>query len=131
MPSMSVRESRVCDPCVRRLPPVHIVLDPPTSNTPVLTAGTVPARSWKLRPVGNDSINSSETTSRRPLVCTSTTGLSPVTVMLSSREPIRISTLIGAVKLASSSMLSRTTVLKPGNLNDTVYTPGRKSTIRY
>ena len=43
MPSMSVRESPFSEPCTRRLPPVHIALEPPTSNTPVVTDGTVPA----------------------------------------------------------------------------------------
>ena len=61
-PSISVRESVVVEPCTRRLPPVHIALDPPTSNTPVVTDGTVPAINWKLRPVGSTSGRSPPTT---------------------------------------------------------------------
>ena len=44
MPSMRVRESTFSEPCTVRLPPCHIEVDPPTSNCPVETAGTVEAR---------------------------------------------------------------------------------------
>jgi hypothetical protein len=120
MPSISVLESPLSEPCTSRLPPVHIALEPPTSMTPELTAGTVLAISWKLRPVGIDSSICCDTTSRLVLVCTSTIGVSPLTVMLSATPPTRMSTLIGAVKLASSRMPSRTTVLKPGRVKVTV-----------
>ena len=49
------------------------------------------------------------------MFCVSTTGLSPVTVMVSSSEPTFISTLIGAVKLLVSSTPSRFTVPKPAS----------------
>ncbi len=131
MPSMSVRESPESEPCTSRLPPVHIALEPPTSNTPVVTEGTVPAMSWKLRPVGSESSSCWLTTSRRWLVCTSTTGDSPVTVTLSATAPTFISTLIGAVKFDSSRTSARRTVVKPVNVKVTVYVPGRRSTRRY
>src|SRR5215831_5358162 len=131
MPSMSVRESFEIEPWTRRLPPVHIALEPPTSKTPVVTDGTVPAISWKLRPVGSDSSNSWLTTSRRWLVWTSTTGEAPVTVTFSATWPIFISTLIGAVKFVSSTMSVRRTVANPVSVNVTVYVPGRRSTSRY
>jgi hypothetical protein len=73
-----------------------------------------------LRPVGTASSSSRDITSRRELVCTSTTGVSPVTVMLSATEPIRISTLIGAVKFVSKMMPARTMAENPANVNVTV-----------
>jgi hypothetical protein len=119
MPSMSVRESLLIEPCTSRLPPTHIAADPPTSKEPVLTDGTVLAISTKLRPVGIVSRSSWLTTSRRVLVWTSTIGLAPVTVTFSETAPTRISALIGAVKFASSRIPSRTIVLKPVNVKVT------------
>ena len=63
--------------------------------------------------------------------CVSTTGLWPLTVIVSSSEPTFISTLMGAVKLLVSSMPSRLTVPNPASVNVTAYTPGRRSTILY
>ena len=51
--------------------------------------------------------------------CTSTIGLSPVTVMVSSIEPTRISALIAEVKFTDTSTASRLTVAKPGSEKDT------------
>ena len=70
------------------------------------------------------------TTSRRAF-CTSTTGDSPVTVIVSSRPPTRISTGMVSVCEPVSSMPSRLTVLKPGSVNVSAYVPGRRSTMRY
>jgi hypothetical protein len=72
----------------------------------------------------------SSTVWRRTL-CTSTIGDWPLTVMVSVSAPTRMSTLIVAVKDPSSAMSSRLTVLKPANENVTVYSPARRSTIRY
>ena len=47
----------------------------------------------------------------------STIGLSPVTVMVSSTAPTRISASMFEVKLGDTSMPSRFTVLNPGNVN--------------
>jgi hypothetical protein len=44
---------------------------------------------------------------------------------------MRMSALTGAVNDAVSSTPSRFTVLNPGKVNVTVYTPGRRSTILY
>src|SRR4029434_2376300 len=63
--------------------------------------------------------------------CTSTTGLSPDTVIVSSTEPSFISASTVAENEPVSSMPSRLTVLKPGSENVTEYVPGRRSTIRY
>src|SRR5262245_11871506 len=62
---------------------------------------------------------------------TSTIGLAPETVIVSSSDPTFISALTVAVKLAGSSSPSRLYVLKPGSVNVTVYTPGRRSTMLY
>ena len=61
----------------------------------------------------------------------STTGVAPDTVTVSSTAPTRSSPLIVAVKFEMSSIFSRTTVPNPGNVNVSLYTPGRKSTMRY
>jgi hypothetical protein len=55
------------------------------------------------------------TTSRRAL-CTSTTGVSPVTVIVSSRPPTRISIGMVSVCEPDSSTSARRTVTKPGSV---------------
>jgi hypothetical protein len=49
--------------------------------------------------------------------CTSTTGVSPVTVMVSARAPTRISALMLVTPPPVSSTPSRTTLVKPGSVN--------------
>jgi hypothetical protein len=56
----------------------------------------------------------------RSALCRSTTGDSPVTVMVSSSEPTRMSALTLAVAEPESSTPSRETVLNPDNTNRTV-----------
>src|SRR4051812_9865555 len=70
-------------------------------------------------------------TSSRLAFWTSTTGVSPVTVMVSSSPPTFMSTGIVRVWVPESTMFSRLTVLKPGSVNDSEYTPGRRSMMRY
>ena len=65
------------------------------------------------------------------VLCTSTTGDSPVTVIVSSSLPTLRSPFTVATKLPDSSMPSRLTVLKPGTDIVTEYVPGRRSTMRY
>ena len=69
-------------------------------------------------------------TCRRTL-WTSTTGDSPVTVMVSCNAPTRIS--IGTVTVIDpvNSIPSRLNVLNPVNDAVSAYVPGRRSTIRY
>ena len=62
-------------------------------------------------------MTSSDITSCRVALCTSTTGDSPVTVIVSSSPPTRMSTGIVSVWLPVSSMPSRFTVLNPGSVN--------------
>ena len=54
------------------------------------------------------------------MLCTSTIGLSPVTVRVSSSEPTRISTSMVAVSDPVSSIASRFTMLKPASVKVTV-----------
>ena len=61
---------------------------------------------------------------------TSTTGVSPETVIVSSNVPTFSSAFTVAVNAVVSSRPSRLNVLKPGRVKVTVYSPGRKSTIR-
>src|SRR5688572_25117807 len=65
------------------------------------------------------------------MLCTSTMGDSPVTVMVSVSSPTRRSMLMVAVKDPSRATPSRLTVEKPDSENVTVYDPARRSTIRY
>ena len=93
---------------------------PPTSGrarrAPDISAPSV----GTLRPVGTASSTARLSTTCCTALWTSTVGVPPVTVMLSSSEPTRMSALICAVKLAGSSRPSRTTVLKPGSEKVTV-----------
>ena len=65
------------------------------------------------------------------MLCTSTIGDSPVTVIVSSSEPTRSSALTVDTNVPVSSMPSRLTVLNPVSVNVTEYVPGRKSMMRY
>jgi len=67
----------------------------------------------------------------RLMLCTSTIGDSPVTVIVSVSSPTRRSTLIVAVKDPSRATPSRFTVENPDSEYVTVYDPARRSTIRY
>ena len=63
--------------------------------------------------------------------CTSTTGVLPDTVIVSSTPPTFSSLFTVAVKFVVSSMPARLTELNPGSVKVTVYVPGRRSTMRY
>ena len=94
---------------------------PPTSDRPTCTTpGSVKPTCHTWPPVGIVSSSSRLTTCDRPAFCTSTSGASPVTVMLSSMEPTFISPFTVAVALAVSVMPSRRNVLKPCSVNVTV-----------
>src|SRR5262245_53564352 len=62
---------------------------------------------------------------------TSTVGVAPVTVTLSSTEPTCKSALTVAVKAVGSSIPRRTTDVNPARLKVTSYTPGRRSMMVY
>ena len=74
---------------------------------------------------------SASSTCWRAVFWTSTTGDSPVTVIVSSTAPTRISALTDAVNVPVSSTPSRRTVLNPGSVMVTVYVPGRRFSTRY
>src|SRR4029453_6860675 len=61
----------------------------------------------------------------------STIGLSPVTVIVSSRAPTRKSASTVATNVPVNSIPSRRTTENPLNVNVTIYVPGRRSTMRY
>src|SRR5215475_15046706 len=84
-----------------------------------------------FRPVGMLSITSRVMTVRAVMFCTSTSGDSAATVIVSSIAPTFISALIVAVKSDVSSTPSRFTVLKPGRANETEYVPVRRLVIEY
>src|SRR5438477_8611055 len=84
-----------------------------------------------FREVGMDARMSLLTVCCVLALCTSTIGVSPVTVIVSSRVPTLRSALTVATKVPESSMPSRLTVLKPGRENVTEYVPGRSASTRY
>jgi hypothetical protein len=75
--------------------------------------------------VGSASSRSLDIRLCRRTFCTSTTGLAPLTVIVSATAPTRSSASTFAVKPAVNVMPSRTTWPKPARLNVTEYTPGR------
>ena len=77
-----------------------------------------------LRPEGIASSTSWSITFWTLGFCTSTSGASPVTVIVSSSAATRRSALIVAVKNPVSSIPSRLIVLKPGSVNVTLYVAG-------
>ena len=93
--------------------------------------GTKLPTDMMLRVDGSESMMSRVSTCVLAACCTSTSGVCPETVIVSSRAPTFMSALIVAVKLAGNSTLSRTTVWKPVRVKVTLYVPWRRSTIVY
>ena len=92
----------------------------PSTNGVTCVPGISSARAGVLRiGVGIASRMSRLATNDAVLLTTSTIGGVPVTVNCSSIAPICRSALTCAVKLPSSRMSTRRTVLKPLNVNDT------------
>ena len=95
---------------------------PPTSwalPDPIVIPGVSAAKASSVLLVGTVSSASRVICFRVVVFCTSTTGLCPETVTVSSSAPMRISALTVAVKLAASSTPSRLNVLKEGSENVT------------
>ena len=69
------------------------------------------------RAAGSAWMTSVLMTTSRFALCTSTTGVSPVTVIVSATPPTFISTGIVMTCVPESSMSSRLTVVKPGSVN--------------
>ena len=96
-----------------------------------MTPGMSSSRPFQLRAAGTLATSSPLSTACRVAFCTSTTGVSPATVIVSSRPPTLMSLLTVTVPDPLSSMPVRTTVLNPGSVKVSVYVPGRRSTMRY
>src|SRR5262245_40850918 len=96
-----------------------------------VTPGISSSRPFQLRAAGTLATSSPLNTACRVAFCTSTTGVSPATVIVSSSPPTDISVLTVTVPDPLSSMPVRATVLNPGSVNVSVYVPGRRSTMRY
>ena len=93
---------------------------PPTSARPVNPGVSVTRLFTCFVLIGSASSSSRVTTCWRRTFCTSTTGVAPVTVIVSSMPPTASTPSTLAVKPVVSSMPSRMTVLKPGRLKVTV-----------
>ena len=91
-------------------------VDRPTSGRFSLMPTINCAVDCMLRPVGMASSTSVSSTSTRRVDCTSTTGASPETVIVSSRAPTDSSASTVTVKPAGSSWFSTMTVEKPGSV---------------
>ena len=74
--------------------------------------------------VGSDCTNSLSSVRVRLALVMSTTGLSPVTVIVSWSPPIRMSALMLAMKSLGISTSSRLKTAKPGSVNETMYRAG-------
>jgi len=77
----------------------------------IAVPGIMMPTAWMLRPVGSASSTSRVITVRCVMPCTSTTGDSADTVIVSSTAPTFISTVMVAVKSDVSSPFSRRTTL--------------------
>jgi hypothetical protein len=75
---------------------------------------------WIVRPVGIASSASRLSTCALVVLWTSTVGVAPVTVSVSSSAPTFIAPLIVIVKSAGSSMFSRFTIENPASVKVSV-----------
>ena len=78
------------------------------------------AAAWMFRAAGSASMTSRVMTVCLVTLCTSTSGVAPETVIVSSSAPTFRSALTVAVNVPVSSIPSRFTALKPGSVNVTV-----------
>ena len=86
----------------------------------MVTAGMSPARNTGVRLTGRLSTNSASSTPWRPTLCRSTTGVSPVTVMVSSSALTCNVVFTVATNVPLNSTPSCLTVLNPGRTKVTV-----------
>ncbi len=122
-PSSSRRASEFARPPDRSAPcalNVHELQGPVlTSCWPPNRPGTSTSTALYEPAVGIALSTSFDNTVWRDAFCTSTTGVSPVTVMVSATAPTRMSTLTFVVTKLVSSTPSRFDVLKPDSVNET------------
>ena len=110
---------KTSDGCCRpEVPPTSRPLFP-TSPEPVTPGVMTPAPSI-LCAAGSASSTSRVNTLCLVRLCTSTRGVAPATVIVSSSDPTFSSTLTLAVKSPINSMPSRFTVVKPGSVKVTL-----------
>ena len=95
--------------CTLALPPPETIIDGIRTMTLVYPCA-----------VGIDSMRFSSSVRRRRALWTSTIGLSPVTVTVSSSVPTRMSAFTVETKSAGNSSCSRLNVLKPARVKVTV-----------
>ena len=107
-------------------------LMPPTFWAVVLNwiPGTSAARCSNERLAGIDASTSLLITRCVCALCTSTTGASPVTVIVSATAPTCRSSLTVATNAPASSIPSRLTVRNPVRVKVITYLPGGRLTIR-
>ena len=101
-------------------PPTCELYRPPTSARPVNPGVRVTRLLTCFVLIGSVESVSSVTAVCRRTFCTSTTGVAPVTVIVSSMPPTDSAESMFAVTPVDSSIASRMTVVKPGRENVTV-----------
>ena len=117
----SVKVSPAVPPTSWEVSELALVLSVPVPLVaPRIMPGCSAARLMPRRPVGMLSMTSLVTTFCTEALCTSTSGVSPVTVIVSASVPTFISALMVAVDEPVTSMPSRLTVLNPVSVNVTV-----------
>ena len=131
-PSNIRTESPELLPCELMTSMCELPSAPPTSRRPLkATEGISAAMFANDFPVGMIPNTSAVSARLWEALWTSTTGASPLTVMVSFKPPTARSALTVAVKFANTSTFVRTTVVKPASVNDTVYRPSGSATTRY
>jgi hypothetical protein len=128
MPLMAIRPSLIGPP---RAAKNVIVGDAASAPSLTFSPGTAFNRVPTERFPGIAATMSALSTVSFCALWTSTTGVSPVTVIVSSSAPTRMSIGIVSVVVPLSSMPSRLTRLKPVSLNVSVYVPGLRLVMRY
>ena len=128
MPLIAMRPSLIGPP---RAAKKVIVGDAASAPSLTFRPGTAFSRVPTERLPGMAATMSALSTVSRCVVWTSTTGDSPVTVMVSSSEPTFMSAGMVSVAVPLSSIPSRLTRLKPVSLKVSVYVPGFRPVIRY
>jgi len=84
-----------------------------------------------LRTLGRFRIVSLSSVTSRRVLWTSTTGVSPVTVIVSATPPTFMSASILTTPVPDNSTPSRFSVENPESVNVTTYAPGCRLSMRY
>jgi hypothetical protein len=128
MPFTVMRPSLVGPPRALKKVMVGVAATPlPSTVMPGVAFSSEPT----VRVAGIAAITSWLTTTSRRVFCTSTTGASPVTVIVSWSAPTLSSIGIVIVTLPDRARSVRCTVLNPGSDAVSEYVPGGRSMMRY